>query len=154
MKKQKDFKRRDKISVENENRVGYIEYVHEGSNLTFCSMLEDDVESVSKLKGFSEREKKYLRKKLQVRHSEEYNFIVEENFQKDHKGQKKIIATATLNLKEEFNIAIYMATKPGDPLYEIEKQNLIKRIGMIVFDFFAETNAGKTGSMYLYRHTA
>ena len=113
----------------------------EDSNLIIRSMLEEDVDELSKLKKFTNRERKNLMKNLQKRESENCNFVIVESNICDSKGNRKIFAMAKLEPNENMNVVVFLKNPGNISAYDIAKRCAITRINSLMTKFYEITGA-------------
>lgn len=113
----------------------------EENRLTMRSMFEEDADKVSEIVGLNYRKRRILERELQKKESEYSYYVLEELFQCDEKGERKVVAIARLYPNED--IAIMVPLKKGSTakVFEFAKTVLVRRIRAIVDKFYEATNA-------------
>ena len=142
MQKVKEEIRKNEIYVANEKGDEYAKYISTNTNLIVRSMLEDDVEYVSKQRKIGWRQRKKLMKLLKQQESEAQYFVIEEQMQYEG-ARNKIIAIAELYQNGNIDVWIFINKNLADSIYDFAIETLKTRIHIAISELFHKTNNTK-----------
>lgn len=105
------------IAVNDETEEEIIVFEDEQYHLVMRSMMEDDIFNVMKAYGGNSRKRKQLKKKLEKKESQMFNFVLEEMNIYDEKGQRQMIADCQINEEMECKLQIHIKNYNSNQSY-------------------------------------